>query len=75
MNCAICRHGVTSLGKVVVTLVRNSTTVVFKDVPADVCENCGEEYIDRQVSESLLRAAEEAVHSGVEIDVRQYLAA
>lgn len=75
MNCVICKQGVTSPGKVVVTLVRTSTTVVFKDVPADVCQNCGEEYIDRQVSESLLKAAEEAVHSGVEIDVRQYLAA
>jgi hypothetical protein len=36
---------------------------------------CGEEYMNRQVSESLLKAAEDAVRSGVEIDVRQYLAA
>lgn len=75
MNCVICRNGVTSPGRVVVTLVRNSTTVVFKEVPADICENCGEEYINRQVSESLLKSAEDAVRSGVEIDVRQYLAA
>jgi YgiT-type zinc finger domain-containing protein len=27
-------------------LERESTTVVIKGVPAEVCHNCGEEYVD-----------------------------
>ena len=28
------------------TLERDTTTVVFKNVPAEVCENCGEAFLD-----------------------------
>ncbi|MFH0992189.1 MAG: type II toxin-antitoxin system MqsA family antitoxin [bacterium] len=75
MKCVICKHGETKPGMIVVTLVRNSTTLVYKDVPAEVCENCGEEYIDETVSSTLAATADNAIRSGVEVDVRQYIAA
>ncbi len=56
-------------------LERNGTTLVFRDVPADVCENCGEEYVSQETAERLLRLAEEAVRSGVQVIVREYVAA
>jgi len=50
-------------------------TLVFKSVPADVCANCGEAYVGERVSSQLLRVAEEAARSGVQVDVREYVAA
>ena len=60
---------------VTVTLERGTVTLVVKGVPARVCANCGEEYVDGPTSERLLRAAEEAARAGVQVDVRQFAAA
>jgi YgiT-type zinc finger domain-containing protein len=48
-------------GKVTVTLQRGETTVIIKGVPAEVCENCGEYYLEENISEQVLCMAEEAV--------------
>ena len=74
MKCAICKNGETSDGLTTVTLSRNGTTLVFKGVPAKICETCGEDYVDESIAERLLSAAEEASVRGVEVDVRQYVA-
>ena len=75
MNCVVCKHGETHQCLTTVTLTRGSTTVVFRDVPAQVCDNCGEEYIDEEVTARLLAIAEDAARSGVQVDVRDYVAA
>lgn len=75
MRCIICKQGRTVSGKTTVTLERDGLTLVIKNVPADVCENCGEEYIGEEVTKRLLNIAEEAVHSGVQVDIRSYIAA
>jgi len=41
MNCVVCKMGQISAGTAIVTLQRGETTVVIKNVPADVCDNCG----------------------------------
>lgn len=74
MKCVICKQGEVVPGKATITLSRDGTTMVVKGVPARVCENCGEEYIDEEITEGLLQFAEEAASRGVEIDVRQYVA-
>lgn len=75
MKCSICKRGDTSVGKATVTLEKNGTTLVFRGVPAQVCQNCGEEYVDEDVTTQLLNAAEEASRVGVQVDVREYKAA
>jgi YgiT-type zinc finger domain-containing protein len=75
MKCVICKHGETRRGTATVTFTRDTTTVVIKGVPADVCDNCGEEYIDEATTARLLRTVEEAARAGVEVDVREYIAA
>jgi YgiT-type zinc finger domain-containing protein len=75
MICTICKQGETQAGHVTVTLERGGTTIVFKGVPALVCENCGEAYLDEAVVLALWGAAETAVHEGVEVVVRHYVAA
>jgi len=75
MKCLICKNGETRTGSATVTLERGETTLVIKGVPAEVCANCGEEYIGDDVTEQLLSVAEEAADKGVQVDVRQYVAA
>jgi YgiT-type zinc finger domain-containing protein len=75
MKCVICKEGETRLGRATVTLTRAEMTLVVKNIPAQVCANCGEEYVDEDVAAELLRAAEEASKAGVQVDVRQYRAA
>ena len=54
MPCAICRIGDTHPGQTTVTLERDQTTLVVRGVPAAVCSNCGEEYLDELTSIGLL---------------------
>lgn len=75
MNCFTCKQGRTMPGKTTVTLERDGLTLVIKNVPADVCENCGEEYIDEEITKRLLNIAEDAARSGVQVDIRSYIAA
>ena len=49
MKCLICNLGETREGFATVTLERGKATLVFKHVPAQVCANCGEEYVDDAV--------------------------
>ena len=74
MKCVICKHGETAPGEVTVTLTRGETTVIVKAAPGEVCENCGEYYLDETVSGALLRRAELAVQSGAEIEIVRYAA-
>ena len=74
MTCIMCKHGATHPGVVTVTLRRAETTVILKDVPAEVCENCGEYYLGEQVAQRAYSLAEAAVRSGAEIEIRRFAA-
>lgn len=56
MKCAICRNGYTIEGNITVVLERDQTTLVFKKVPAKICENCGGEYLSARYCACNLRA-------------------
>ncbi|HHR85384.1 MAG TPA: YgiT-type zinc finger protein, partial [Candidatus Acetothermia bacterium] len=47
-------------------------TLVIRNVPAEVCENCGEAYVDEITSREILHCAEEAASAGVMVDVREH---
>ena len=75
MKCMICKQGDTQPGKTTVTLERGGITLVYKGVPAQVCDNCGEAYVDDEISAQILKAAEEAVRAGVQVDIREFIVA
>ena len=75
MKCVICKEGETRPGKASVLFDRDGSTFVVRSVPAEVCQNCGEEYVDDATAARLLRAAEDAARAGVHVDVREYVAA
>ena len=82
MKCVICRNGETQPGKTTVTLERERLTLVFKGVPAEVCENCGEAYVSAEISRQLLAAGVSSKpgfgvvgwKAGVQVEVREFAA-
>jgi len=74
-TCQICKTGNLSAGHTHVNLNRDETVVVIKQVPANVCDNCGEYYLDEATSRRVLEIAEAAAKSGTEIEVTRYRAA
>ena len=75
MICVICKQAELVMGTTTVTLEREGVTLVFKCVPAQVCANCGEAYTDEKTTARLLEAAEDAARVGVQVDIREYIAA
>lgn len=69
LKCVICKHGETFSGETTVTLQRGETTVIFKKVEADICDNCGEYYLDEGMTDRLLQKAETAVTNGAEVEI------
>jgi len=74
MKCAICRNGSTVRGHITVVLERDKSTIVFKNVPARICENCGEEYLSEETNRELLRKAQEAADRGVDLELLRFAA-
>ena len=75
MKCVVCKQGETRPGTATVTLDRDNLTLVIKGVPARVCENCGEEYVEDDVAAKLLETSEDVAKAGAQVDVREYKAA
>ena len=74
MICLIRKIAETEAGTTTVTLERDALTLVIKAVPAAVCPNCGEAYVDDEIAGRLLETAEELHRSGAQIDVREFAA-
>ena len=74
MKCVICREGQTAPSQATVTLQRGESTIIFKNVPAEVCTNCGEYYLSESVTDQLLTRAEAAVQSGAELEILRFAA-
>ncbi len=72
MKCVVCNQAETVPGMTSVLLERDQLTLVVKNVPAQICPNCGEAYADETVTASLLREAEQMVKAGAKVDVREY---
>ncbi|NWF69640.1 MAG: type II toxin-antitoxin system MqsA family antitoxin [Chloroflexi bacterium] len=74
-QCVICKNGSTQPGSVTITLERGGSTLVIQGVPAHVCQNYGEAYVDEDISAHLLPISEQALRSGVPVAIRQFVAA
>lgn len=59
MHCVICKIGQTQKGKAGFTVERDGAFLIFSNVDADVCDNCGEAYFDPETAKRLQQKAEE----------------
>jgi YgiT-type zinc finger domain-containing protein len=74
MKCVICKHGETSRGEATVTVQRGDSTIVIKGVPAEICANCGEYYLDEATAQRVSDIVDQAEKNGTEVEVRRYAA-
>lgn len=72
MNCIVCHHGQTRPGTTTVTFHNEGQTVVVNEVPAEVCENCGEAYVDEDVTTQVLAIAADARRAHAQVLVRDF---
>jgi len=69
MECALCKVGATEKGKVTITLERDGAIVLIKDVPAEVCTNCGHYYLSEEITRLVMEKGNTAVENGAELEV------
>ncbi len=74
MKCVICKTGHTHPGTATVTLQRDNSVVVIRDVPADICEDCGEYYLSEPVAKRIYADADATVQRHVEVEILRYAA-
>ena len=74
MKCVLCRNGETQNGETLFTISRDRVAVVVKNVPAQVCQNCGEAYLDDVTASRIFNQAEELVKSDNEVEILHFAA-
>jgi len=72
--CGICQHRGTTPGTTTIPLERGDFLLVMRRVPAEICENCGEAFIDAETTSQILAEAEALAKSGVQVEVRSFAA-
>ena len=72
-HCPLCKgkmiNGVTDL-----TIRKGKSVVVIEQIPAVVCEQCGEASIDAQTSQKVYVIAERELERGEELEFLKYVA-
>jgi len=74
MICVICKTGTYSSGFATVALTKGESTVIIKQVPAMVCDQCGEYILSSEITEKVMKIVNEAVLNGAEVEVRRFAA-
>ena len=69
MNCIICKTGTMHEGNVTVTLEKNGSIILIKEVPALICDVCEHYYLDEVISREVLKRGNEALSKGTELEV------
>lgn len=72
MNCLMCRQVEVVGGFTSVHFERGEVKVLIHNVPARVCPNCGEAYVEEGVARTLLLQAVELSKTGVLDNVTEY---
>ena len=69
MTCVICKNGETEPGVTTSTLELDSTILFIRNIPAKVCNNCGEAYIDSQTLVNVHNMSPENSERDDDVDV------
>ncbi|MEJ6981640.1 type II toxin-antitoxin system MqsA family antitoxin [Pedobacter sp. P351] len=69
MDCALCKNGTIQKGNVTVTLEKGSAIILIKDVPAEVCTNCGHYYLSEEMTKIIMEKGKEAISKGAVFEV------
>ena len=68
-TCSICNNGTLKQGTTTVTLERGGALIIFKEAPADVCNNCGADFLSSETSNELYTRASDAIKKGTQVAI------
>lgn len=71
MNCILCKADLTK-GNVNHIVDLGEGIIIIKNVPANICEQCGEYYVDTQIALKLEAIVEEVKKSRAEVLIINY---
>ena len=71
MNCTICKANLSN-GKVNHIVDLGEQIIIVKNVPANVCEQCGAYYVNTEIALRLESIVEEAKKNKAEIFIVKY---
>jgi YgiT-type zinc finger domain-containing protein len=72
MKCLICERSETVSGFTSIPFERGEFRLTINNIPAQVCPNCGEAYVEEDVAVLLLKNTEYKFEEGVREDVLEY---
>ncbi len=75
MKCTICKNGKCKKGITSIMFDKSGTIVIFKNVAAMICDNCGAKFINDEISSLLLKQVREARKNGSELEILNLKAA
>jgi len=69
MKCVICKTGTMQEGLVTVTLEKNGSIILIKEVPAHICDVCDHYFLDEATAQEVLKRGQEGLLKGAELEV------
>lgn len=72
MTCPLCGHGQLREGTTTFAADVDGVVVVIREVPANVCDECGESYLDERVSHGIEQTVQAARREGLEAVVSHF---
>ncbi len=72
MKCLICLESETTSGFASLPFERGEFHLIINNVPAQVCPNCNEAYVNEETATRLLHDAESIFNEGVRESVYEY---
>ena len=69
MKCTVCKNGNCKEGLASIMFDKNGNIVIFKNVSAMICDNCGAKFFDSNTSAGLLKQARELRRNGSELEI------
>jgi YgiT-type zinc finger domain-containing protein len=65
MTCVICKNKTMTRGTTVLPIERRKAVLLITDIPARICANCGEPYIDEKIVKEVQQLANEELNGRV----------
>ena len=65
MKCLACKHDHFKQGTTILPIERGNAILLITDIPARICENCGEAYLDEETARDVQDLANETLSGEV----------
>lgn len=72
MNCILCRQAELINGFTSIPFERDEFRLLIKNIPAQICPNCGEAIVEEEVAIRLLDKAESIFEQGMINETHEY---